>query len=725
MARTYTYQGRDNDALWDIIDSVAHIPHAPGWPPINFERTFRAMTLGVPLAGNFRCSFTSVSTRNQYDNHATIKTPDVRQAVLKKFIKEEDLAYNVVLQRWLWRFIPGLFLNPLTFVMPKYLADMGRICVDATNIVGPLDDGAPNTRIPKPGTNDRVDENPPISYGTALVRCLTWIFNLRIDHPTTDLLMLPDDISSAFHQLFYHPRMMPVFASVFERYLCIPAGTIFGSASSPGYYMLSGELRAWLAGALSFGNAQARLLDSMVLPPAPSVQAVQAFASASPDAFNPGAIVMTSHGASALYPVFVDDTGNVNTRDDIIPAITASVLSAYLVFGFPGGDAWANRPPCINEHKWRTDLTHKSMFLGFEIDTRNMTLTWPLDKRMRLHHRITALLEAYSSHGFVKCREIAQALGLLRNGCAVLPLGSTMSLQLQHAFNTKVAIAMGGKPSPSRQRRFWDSAEIRLTPRLADDLKGIRTLLDINNITSTAWTRPIGLLIPRETQFTFFSDASYDGMGGWCPQLDIMWRITKEELCSLGFHMVTHSEPTPDDPPGAIHINVLEFVALTVNVWLALASCSSRDPTHKRHHTANFLADNTSAISWMIHAGRAKAPHARRLARFLQALLTLSPVPLQFQSNHISGTSNETADILSRPSRAESWVSVINMRPNDLLHCTPYLAPRKLLLALHGCITNGAIEATSAAKMTARSIPELRTSPPGWKLWDTTIGLYD
>jgi len=204
--------------------------------------------------------------------------------------------------------------------------------------------------------------------------------------------MLPDDILSAFHQLFYHPQMMPVFASVSEHYLCIPAGTIFGSASSPGYYMLTGELCAWLAGALSFGNAQACLLDSMVLLPAPSAQAVQTFAPASPDAFNPGAIIMTLHGASALYPVFVDNTGNVNTRENIIPAITASILSAYLVFSFLGSNAWANRPPCINKHKWWTDLTHTSMFLGFEINTQNMTLTWPLDKRMWLHHRITALL---------------------------------------------------------------------------------------------------------------------------------------------------------------------------------------------------------------------------------------------------------------------------------------------------------------------------------------------
>jgi len=180
---------------------------------------------------------------------------------------------------------------------------MGRICVDAANILGPSDNGAPNTNIPKPGTPDWLDENPPISYGTTLVHCLTWIFNLWINHPSVNLLMLLDDISSTFHQLFYHPQMMPIFASVFELYLCIPTGTIFDSASSPGYYMLSGELHTWLLGALHFGDAHTRLVDSMVLPPAPMAPKVQSFGAAVSDALNPGAITLMSHGTTSLYPM--------------------------------------------------------------------------------------------------------------------------------------------------------------------------------------------------------------------------------------------------------------------------------------------------------------------------------------------------------------------------------------------------------------------------------------
>jgi len=62
-----------------------------------------------------------------------------------------------------------------------------------------------------------------------------------------------------------------VFASVFEQFLCVPAGTIFGSCSSPGYYMLLGELCAWLVGALPLANAQVQIMDNMVIPSQPSL----------------------------------------------------------------------------------------------------------------------------------------------------------------------------------------------------------------------------------------------------------------------------------------------------------------------------------------------------------------------------------------------------------------------------------------------------------------------
>jgi len=40
MGRTYTYQSRDHDTVWDIIDYAAHIPPAPGWLAVDFDQAF-------------------------------------------------------------------------------------------------------------------------------------------------------------------------------------------------------------------------------------------------------------------------------------------------------------------------------------------------------------------------------------------------------------------------------------------------------------------------------------------------------------------------------------------------------------------------------------------------------------------------------------------------------------------------------------------------------------
>jgi len=102
MSRLYTYQGCDHDVVWDVIDSVVHIPQADNWPSVNFECTFHAMTFGVPLTGHFQCQFDSIAQQNLYNNYATVKTAEGCKAVQKKFIKEEDLSYNMVFPCWLW-----------------------------------------------------------------------------------------------------------------------------------------------------------------------------------------------------------------------------------------------------------------------------------------------------------------------------------------------------------------------------------------------------------------------------------------------------------------------------------------------------------------------------------------------------------------------------------------------------------------------------------------------
>jgi len=256
---------------------------------------------------------------------------------------------------------------------------------------------------------------------------------------------------------------------------------------------------------------------------------------------------------------------------------------------------------------------------------------------------------------------------------------------MQYGVNDKIKAAFQGKTSPHNQRIFWNLASMRLTLGIIQDLDDLSILLEVNTPHSWAWCRPIGLIIPHPIQFTFLSNASYEGLGGWSPQFGIMWCITKAKFCTLGFLMVVLSEPLAHTTK-TIHINLLEFVALCINIWHALAFCLKDDPTCQHHHIGNFLADNTSVLSWMVHAGWVHMPPSHHLTCFLQILLTFSPVQFQFQSHHISSKSNDTANLLSWPLHAESWVSVIATWPMDLHTCKPYLVLCNLLCMLHDCI---------------------------------------
>jgi len=107
----------------------------------------------------------------------------------------------------------------------------------------------------------------------------------------------------------------------------------------------------------------------------------------------------------------------------------------------------------------------------------------------------------------------------------------------------------------------------------------------------------------------------------------------------------------------------------------------------------------------MLLAGHIPTPHAHRLASLLQALLTFSPVLLQFQSNHISGHSNN----MPGPTVPDFTCRILGIR---YVSATDGLAqmhtlPHELQFVLLGCITGTGTEAISAGRTIVPSITEL------------------
>ena len=147
-------------------------------------------------------------------------------AVRKKFEKEESQSYQIALPYFLWAFIFGLFISPITFIV-RQPGEEGCICPDPSNKIHPNNTGAVNEQIPDTGAEGAEDENPAVWYGTTLTQFLEWIWNLQIAQPLEEILGHIDDISTAYHCILYHPAIGIMYAQVFMEFLMIPVRHIF------------------------------------------------------------------------------------------------------------------------------------------------------------------------------------------------------------------------------------------------------------------------------------------------------------------------------------------------------------------------------------------------------------------------------------------------------------------------------------------------------------------
>ena len=747
LGHEYTPAWNRQHAVWRIIDWHRHQsgdgPITPDGPRPDFARALRIQTDGSPLAGTFQCSVQALRLRNQYDNHKSLD--DVADDYFAKLQKEEDRSYHIVFPRFLWQFFPGLHLAFINWVPPRPHKpdDEGRLTVDPTTILSssrirslwpyttptealttadsatptgptphhlPPDDGAANTVIPRPGLPGSHDHNPPIHYGSAFQRMLELIWNLRICHPNHDIRAAADDISAAFRWLHYHPELATVFATVFRKYLILPTSLIFGAANSPSFYMILGELRAWLSSVGQFGPCTSELMQRVDIPQTPEDVVLTP---AQPDRRQNGSL-LDSTPRQMVHAAYVDDQGTAQIVDQVWQALNNSVLAAYVVFSFPGED---RRPPSINPRKWSVTLAAILMFLGFEINTRELTVSWPRQKRdsLRLLLRSTFLRpRPYESSPIrVTPREAAQVLGTVRNGALVAPLGNLLSLNLQMAVNRAMTLQLSTGRRTEIGRDFWQRTRFRVPNTVIDDLRMLDASFDRDDV----WKRSIGLLIPREPCAEPTGDASPSGLGGYCTWDNYMWRLSAADLRAYGIKVPTQEEldrsrTTAVNYDEKVHINILEFVVIIINILFSL-TFQRRHP-ERRDFVYNPKTDNTSALSWIRYSGKRVNPVVSNLSRLLINLALYCPQTL-ILGEHIPGRLNGPADALSRPLEFPTWASVIEQHSATLEGLTAYQVPPVWLSTIATLLSSKRTVAISAAKMTTLLTQELVILAPGWR----------
>jgi hypothetical protein len=694
----YTNRHRDWDETFTAIQNRRERIPPTGYPPSDLPRGKRIFTEGAPLQGHFICPQQEIDERNVYNNHPAVAANFAE--VEEKFAKEELTSYHIHMPRFLVYFIVGLLLNPLQWEFDK---GKGRICVDGTNgPTGPDTPGSCNTHIPKP-SGENSDECPPVYYSTALMRFLIAIWRLRITHPGSDILLHADDIKSAFRRILYSPEMAVLFAYVFGPYLIIPVGQVFGSRSAPSFFSLASDIRADLAttGTLLENYPLQPLAQNIQLPPKPLAhELVPALA----DKINTPLTMAEQkifHNAT-----FVDDNGVCAIRERIIPALHQSLVSAFLLFGWPHQD---RRSSCIAAEKWDPTATFIVLFLGYTINSRTMVITWPLYKRKILFDDIQTAIR-HPRH--VPPKVAASIMGKVRAAGEIAPWGPYVSFSLADSIKRASRNAFGPI------RTWWTRGRIRFTKSVIDDLKLLAESLQLPEF-SPVWSCYIGLLIPRDATHAFLSDASYEGVGGWSPCMEVQWRLTRDDLLDLGFNLkiinAISGEPSSDE--AGLHINPLEFLAAIINLWLFLCLIkeSPRCPTG---YVLDLLSDNTSALSWMHFTATTPDPLLQPLARFASALLIHARSYLtRVQPTHIAGAINIEADALSRyqNGRLHSWADVIE-RCSRLKACRICLLPRKLLLTLAALSSSKQIEGTYVEQTTNLLTHEVNFLPDGSNL---------
>lgn len=698
----YTNRQRDWNVEWKRIRASIARPLPHYYPIPNFHLAYRIQTEGVPLKANYESPVNETWKRNRYDNH-----PAVHQnmtAIEKKFAKEEANSFHIHFPRFLYEYINGLMINLIQWAVDK---GKGRICIDCSNGPDPSvkeSPGSVNTYIPSP-KDGLVEECPPVNYHLAFGNYINELYRMRVTHPDLPIYQHADDIASAFRTILYHPDVAIAFASVYSHYLIIPVGQVFGARSPPSYYSVLADVRQALAATMRYKDPKEyhHLVTGCQLHLQPSSIPLQ---TVPVDSHHPPRSM--EEQACPTNSSYVDDNAVAAYPTDIRQALSQSVESAFLVFGASGSN---RRGDCFQQEKWETMVSEKFRYLGFDIDTRHMTITWPTEKREVLHDLIQDILRR--KRPYVKPRELARVIGIVRSASSIAPWGTFLSFHLDNSLQEAVKRAQA-----HANVRWWRKGKIRLPHESLITMRQLMETLcgkDHDDI----WSRPISLFVQRDCTHRVMSDASYIGIGGWSPDFKFLWRITADDLRSLGFPMkrvnVVTAEPVESTASG-LHINPLEFLAAIINLWIVLKLVRQGD-IHPGGYVIHLLSDNTSALAWMSVASRTKDPNLQALARVASALLVqASRVLTKIVPLHIPGVQNEVADALSRPNMMDQQIpsldSVITQW-SQLQICDIFLLPCRLLHKIGSLLSSQPNVGTYEQTTTELLMLDIVTLPSG------------
>ena len=560
-------------------------------------------------------------------NHQSAKNHPVQVAAL--LTKDVTHGFAIPIPTATVRKIPNAAVQPLGLAQQWTLDEKGNRVIKyrmTQDLSFTSDRNAPHRSI-----NSRIDMTayPEMIYGWCLPRILHYIVALRLAYPDLIIFICKYDYSDAYRRVAHSASAAAQTISIHALLAYISLRLTFGGAPNPPTWCMFSEIVTDLANEISqclaWDPAQVRSPAQLVAPPPKRLDATIPL--------RPGrkmAVAMPTQGPNSgrvdgfiddLINVFIDTPDNCRRLPHVVP------LAMHVTSRPHAGDAEEPivRRPLLSLPKLLAEGSpaEVQIVLGWRLDTRRMLIALPDDKFNAWSEDLGQILSE------PRCRfeDLDQMVGRLNHSSFVLPFA-------RHFMGRIRALLI-----PRRHKNCM----IPVQNEAREDLALWDTILQRANKGVS-----INLIVTREPTRICWSDACPFGLGGYSLS-GRAWRLRMP----LNHPLRGHSGVN----------NLLEFIAMVVNVWL---ECLGSEPDDFPCIMA--IGDSTSAIGWLFKTAGldpSVAMHGAHLmvARHLAHLLISYNYCLA--SQHIRGDLNVVADLLSFSGAGERG------KPHPLAHDDP------------------------------------------------------
>ena len=607
----------------------------------NIDLLVQIISEGAPVAvagkGDLRAA-------TEYGNHNSVRrfSPEI----LVKIREDVLMGRAFVFPREAVTEIAGTRVSPMTVaVSPSKV----RICHDLSNAVSGR------------GVNEDTDTSavPECKIGHVL-RDVIWrilylygaaVVNAAGTPPR--ILLAKMDTKSAFRQVSVEAKKSPTFSYVFGDFVIIDRCLQFGWTSSPSLWGVCAAAVEHAHNNTTFTNAvvtpEGRKATSHVQVVPPRENKVRG--KLPPDyVFPPGFGGTLRH--KFWVRTYVDDALFVELESFLkgrrcLRATRSFASDSFRLFGCRN----TGEPPLFAREKTTSWDTSMDM-LGWTIDTISMTISVTQEKVAQLRALVA---EWPTDRRVATVKEVRSLLGKLLHLCEVVRPGKFFVRRILNQLGLaplKAGEGLGNGVNVGGKHR---RGRVRLSREFHDDLAFWKIVVEMATGPNgtTRLEAPLFCCFSQPPSRILISDASGDGMGGFCLESGRWWRIDfmKDIRARLRKRVCSRDD---------LSVNVCELLGMVVTAWALTVHAGAR-PEYPGQSIL-MRGDNMSAVHWVNKCRGAREPRSGALMRMLGCLEMRNE--WRFRAKHSKGVANTLADGISRWKHDEIALNLHSYRPD-------------------------------------------------------------